>query len=152
MQSTPSTTTENERTLSALAHIGPILPMGLIVTLVILLTQTNKSQFITRNARQALVWQLVVMLFVFLGMMAYMPFYFSSFLQMMPQAGGPGSAAAFNANFNQLFAMQFAAICVEFGVIGAFGIVGVVKALRALKGEPGIYPLIGGFIERRITK
>jgi hypothetical protein len=126
--------------------------MGLIVTLVILLTQANKSQFVTRNARQALVWQLVLLLIIFLATAAYMPFYFSSFFQMMPQAGGPGSASAFNSNFNQLFAMQFAMICVEFGVIGAFGIVGVIKALRALKGEPGIYPLIGGFIERRIAK
>jgi hypothetical protein len=152
MQNIPSSTNESERTLSALAHIGPILPMGLIVTLVILLTQTNKSQFVTRNARQALIWQLVLMLIVGLGMMVYMPFYFSSFFQMMPQAGGPGSAAAFNSNFNQLFAMQLGAICIEFGVIGVFGIVGVIKALRALKGEPGIYPLIGGFIERRIAK
>ncbi|MEO6060779.1 MAG: DUF4870 domain-containing protein [Thermoflexales bacterium] len=145
-------TTESERTLSAVAHIGPILPMGLIVTLVILLTQANKSKFATRNARQALVWQLILLLVIMVVTAAYMPFYFSSFFQMMPQIGGPNSNAGFTSSFNQLFAMQFAAICVQFGVIGAFGIVGVIKALRALKGEPGVYPLIGAFIERRISQ
>jgi len=79
--------TQDERIMAALAHASAILPFwGLIGAIVIWATQKEKSRFVGFQALQVIAYQIVLILFSFLGFGCYMCSFFGTFM-LMPLGG-----------------------------------------------------------------
>lgn len=144
------TPSDNERTFSAIMHIAPILPLGIIVTILLLVTQGKTSAFLLRHGRQALAWQIVQMLLSMMAAAIYIPFYFQRFFQIIPWRTAATSKPDIAA-FDQLFRMQMTFMSGTMCVLGIFFIVSAFQAIKALRGEAATYPLIGNLIERLVS-
>lgn len=139
--------TQEERLMAALAHGAILLSWwGLIVSIIIWVTQREKSEFVRREVPQAIGWQLTSMLTFFAGMFCYMLSIFSIVF------GAVGTASASGGPPPDAFAaFGFFPFCV-FGMIFllffSFIAIGFYGAYKNLSGESFEYPLVG----RRVTE
>ena len=146
-ETTNSTPTQDERVMGALAHIGTFIPtIGVIIPIVIWITQKDKSRYAAFQALQAAAYQLALLLLWFLGMACYMG---SIFLMV------PVIAMSQSSNFNPEMLFAF----LPLGIIGFIGlfwlaslIYGIVAAVRTFQGKDFRYILIGKQIERFYSK
>jgi uncharacterized protein len=144
--------TQDERIMAALSHIAAIIPfMGVIAPIVIWVTQKDKSRYVGFQALQAMAYQILDILVMFLGYACYMVFFFGTF----------ASAALFAATSNKDPMMNSPELfmILPFGVILLLGIsqmmvilYGIVAAIFSLQGKPFRYLIIGKRIERYIQK
>jgi uncharacterized Tic20 family protein len=138
--------TQDERVMSALAHISVLLPlMGVIAPIVIWVTQKDKSQYVAFQSLQALAYQLTMIVAWFIGMGCYMLSFFGTFLTI-PFASGP------TQSLSPLFSLGFMIPFFVFGVIMIGGflfvIYGVIGAVMCFQGKPFRYWIIGRQVER----
>ncbi len=125
-------------TLAGLAHLS-VFFAPIVLPLIVWLTQRNKSAYIARQGKQAFFWHLIfsggTAVLVILGYVVFL----ASFLPNAALNGssGPGD---FGGAFAGLFAVWGIVILLSIVDI-VFGIIGAVKAFR---GEPFSYPLLGG--------
>jgi len=149
--------TQDERVMAALAHASVILPFwGLIGAIVIWATQKEKSRFVSFQALQVIAYQLVHILFGFLGLGCYMCSFFGTFMLMplgmfaaegAPEAEGiVGMILAILAFFPFCIMGLFILAMVLFIVYGMYG------AARVLQGEDFRYALIGRRLEQYMNR
>ncbi len=139
---------KDERTNAALAHGSIVLgifsrgTLGILVALLIWITQRGKSRFAARQAAQALVYQglgLVVILATWLGWG----------ILLAGSAIAPALLSPHNPEALQPFTMVPAIllIVVPFAVMIAWVVCGVYAAVQVWHGKDFSYPIVGGWIK-----
>jgi uncharacterized Tic20 family protein len=137
-----------------LAHGGVLVPtFGVLIPLIIWITQKDRSEYIKFQSLQAAIWQLLV----FIAQILLAGCYFVSFFLMFPiglLAEGdlfyvdPSSGGAMAGGI----VLLFFCLLVLFGVGGlaylGFGIAGIVQSLQ---GKDFHYPFVGRWVENQIT-
>lgn len=139
--------TQDERIMGALPHISVLIPyIGVIVPIMIWVTQKDKSRFVYLQALQAAAYQLVLFVATLLGWGCYI----LSFVLLIPtmvfiQPGSEWPALA----------VTFIPFCV-LGLIGLgwlfFLIYGIVAAIQVFQGKDFRYIVIGDQVERFMQK
>lgn len=140
---------QNDQIMGALAHITVLFPMmGIIAPIVIWATQKDKSEFVAFQALQAVVYQLVIILGWFAGMLLYMCSFFVGVLAI-PAFGG--SEEAFHL---PILGMFFPFII--FGGMMLIGVIyvvyGVYAAVKVFQGVDFRYAVIGRRLESYLEK
>lgn len=150
--------TQDERVMAALAHASVILPFwGLIGAIVIWATQKEKSRFVSFQALQVIAYQLVLILFGFLGFGCYMCSFFGTFMLIPLGMFAAESVSEAEGIIGMILAMltTFFPFCVMglFILAGALFIVyGMYGAARVLQGEDFRYALIGRWLEQYMNQ
>lgn len=142
-QPTPS---QDDKIVSALAHAAAILPMwGLLVSILIWVTQREKSEYIRQQALQALAWQAVQICLFLGGMVLYMGSFFIMFgTTMFWDDSAMGMPPGF---FLPFCVMGFIVISFVITII-----VALYAAVRNLQGRPFTYPIIGARVQAYLAK
>jgi uncharacterized protein len=139
--------------MAALSHITALLPfMGVVVPIVIWVTQKDKSPYVAFQALQAMTYQITMILAWFVGMACYMSSFFGLFLgtAVVPSFASSASAEAW-------FVLPFMLLpFVTLGLIFvggmAFVIYGLIGGVMALQGKEFRYVVIGWRIERYLEQ
>ena len=131
---------QESRLLAALAH-GSIVAqgMGILIGVVIYLTQREKSRYAALQALQAAVYQFFILV-VTIGM--WMAWGVLLSLSMIPLMGNP------NADPGLLFWVSMIGMVVPFLFMIAFGLYGLWAALRTWQGHDFHYIVIGRWMDR----
>lgn len=138
-------TDSNERITAAMAHGSIIVPtFGIIVPILIWVTNKDKSKYVAYHALQGLSLQVTMLLYTLLGGICYMFSFMGFFLTDFT-----------NTPSNQPPAFIF----VPFGVMGLmllgmflFYVYGIFAALMVALGKNFQYPLIGRLAERIVVQ
>jgi len=138
---------QDDKIVAALAHAAAVLPLwGLLVSILIWVTQREKSEYIRQQSMQALAWQ-VLQIWIFLGGMVL---YVSSFslvfgsiflLQEVPSDAPPPGFFVPVCVFGLIFLSFFVTI-----------VVALYAAVRNLQGHPFIYPIVGPRVQNYLTR
>ncbi|MBN1537095.1 MAG: DUF4870 domain-containing protein [Anaerolineales bacterium] len=140
----PQTTDQNERILAALSHATALIPMvGVIAPIVIWATQKDKSEYVAFQALQAIVYQFIMIVAYFIGMMGYI-----LSIPVMIFFGELGSNRFSDAAW--IFPMLI--MVVIFGGGAFFILYGGIAAVMAFLGRKFRYILIGVWIEKTMQK
>ena len=136
----------NDRIMAALAHITVIMPFwGLIVPVIIWITQKEKSKFVVFQAIQAAMYQLLLVFAYFLGMLCYMVSFFSVFI-FLP----------FTQTGSEFFPLPFIIPMVVIGFLFLgyfiFIIYAGVAVVMIFQGKEFHYILIGNWLERFLSQ
>jgi uncharacterized Tic20 family protein len=142
-------TDQNDQIMGALAHITVLLPMmGIVAPIVIWATQKDKSEFVAFQALQAVIYQLVIILGWFAGMVLYMCSFFGIFLTI---PGMEVSDGEFPLPLLGMFIPMLIMGCMFlFGII--YVVYGVVAAIRVFQGVDFRYAVIGRRLESYLEK
>lgn len=138
----------NERSLAAFAHISIILgPMtnyvgGLIVALIIWVTQREKSAFVAAQALQALAYQMLMFGITIAAWMLWGVIYMLSFL---PWIVAPETDAA-----PITFWFGLGSIIFPCGISILAVLIGLWAGVRAFQGHDFRYPLLGNWIATKL--
>ena len=143
----PTLPTQDERIMGALPHISVLIPyIGVIVPIMIWVTQKDKSRFVYIHALQAAAYQLVLFVATPLGWGCY----FLSFVLLIPT-----KALIQPSSEWPVLAVTFIPFCV-LGLIGLgwllFLIYGIVAAIQVFQGKDFRYIVIGDQVERFMQK
>jgi uncharacterized Tic20 family protein len=151
METTPSTTLpdQEERIMAALSHGSALLPMiGIILPIIIWVTQKEKSKYVAFQALQAAGYQVLMILAGFVGMGCYMVSIFGVF-----GGGILATNSGRNLGIGELF-MFFPFLV--FGLIFCGGFLFIAYALfgavMALQGKDFRYLLVGSQVEKFLQK
>jgi uncharacterized Tic20 family protein len=139
---------QDERILAALAHGAILLPIyGIIIPIIIWITQKEKTRYVSFQSLQALVFHLTLLFLYVIGMLCY----FGSFIGMF---GGMFLAESSRNEWMTVLPGMFPfAVLGGFACIGVFFVIyGAVGAILSLVGKDFHYVLIGNFIESRLQK
>jgi uncharacterized Tic20 family protein len=137
-------TTQDERVMAALAHAAIILPnIGVIVPLVIWLTQKDKSRFVAFQALQALAYHVILFIGWFLAIGCYIAFIFGL---VFTTAGFSSSTPGLEYGFLLPFLGFGFIMLVSLG----FVIYGLIGAVMTLQGRDFHYVFIGDWLARRV--
>jgi len=150
--------TQDERIMAALAHASVILSFwGLIGAIVIWATQREKSRFVGFQALQVIVYQLVLIVFGFLGFGCYMCSFFGMFA-LIPS----GIVVARDVpEAEDIIGMLMATLTTffPFCIMGILSLVWVAfvayslyGAARVLQGYDFRYALIGRRLEQYLNR
>ena len=128
---------DNQTIMAGLAHLS-IFFGALIVPLILWLVNRGKAPYAAQQSKQAFFFHVVVVVVEFIVIGVFLAIFFTSMFTFASSAAYSDQppAAFFGGIFifyGALFAIQIVAI--------VFGIIGAVKAF---KGEPFHYPLMGG--------
>lgn len=139
----PPPATSNERWLTALAHAGILIPtFGLAAPLVVWLAQRQKSAFLTFQALQALMFQLLLSVAGVIG----------GFLSAILTLGVSLLAIALGSisQSETPFLIMTAGIWLILGVLlcalGLFVLLGLIAAIACAGGANFRYPLLGDWL------
>jgi len=142
-----TTITKDERTNAVLAHGGILLgifsrgTLGILIALLIWVTQRGKSRFAARQAAQALVYQLVGLVVILAVWLAWGFLLAGSiFVPVLLNPNQPESLQP----FTMIPAMVL--ILVPFAVMMAWVVYGVYAAVQVWHGKDFRYPVIGGWV------
>jgi hypothetical protein len=136
--------TPDERIMAALSHASIILPMtGLIVPVLIWVTQKAKSTYVSFQSVQSIAYHIVLILFGFLGGICYGCSFFGAFFPFV--LSGPGSDSGGPPPF---FFLPFGVIGLFFLGYFALMIYGIVGAVLTLQGKDFKYLVVGERVER----
>jgi uncharacterized Tic20 family protein len=141
-----STYTSEERIWAGLAHLSVLLfGWGVIVPVVVWITQREKSRFASFQALQALAYQLLAMLF-------YMV---CSFGVMIPALGIQFFflfTSEPTTDFMPLVAFTpLLGTLLVFCVMGLYVLVGIVGGIMSFTGKDFQYPLLGNWMARYLS-
>ena len=139
MNSTPTT---EERLMAAISHAGVIVSSpGILVGVVIWLTQREKSPFAARQGMQAAVYQLLG----FLGLIAlwflWGIFYFLTFIPIIMNPNQYQDAPP------PIFFVGMGAMIIPFGFMIVWGLYGLWGAFSCLQGRDFNYAIIGKYLK-----
>ena len=139
--------TQDERIMGALPHLSVLIPyIGVIVPIMIWVTQKDKSRFVYLQALQAAAYQLVLFVATLLGWGCYI----LSFVLLIPTIALIQPSSEW-----PVLAVTFIPFCV-LGLIGLgwllFLIYGIVAAIQVFQGKAFRYIVIGDQVERFMQK
>jgi uncharacterized Tic20 family protein len=148
-------TDPNDRIMAALAQVTVLLPLiGVIAPIVIWVTQRDRSRYVSFQALQAVVYQLLMVLFWVLGMGCYMFSFFGTFLLTIPLASASNGSADPEVGLLAMIPIFF-----PFAVLGLmmfgfliFIVYGCIAAVLVFKGKDFRYFLIGNWLARYLQK
>jgi uncharacterized Tic20 family protein len=146
--STPTYTSE-ERILAAVSHASVIMfGWGLIVPVIVWITQREKSRFASFQALQTLAYQLtqiiVYQIVYFLAMIPFFGFIFITILLTESKHAEPSPYLVF-IGVLLLF-------LIIFGSMGLYVLIGLVGAVACIGGKDFRYPILGNWIARYLTR
>ena len=144
--STSAHADQEQRLLAALSHASVFFAgIGIVVPIVVYVTQQAKSKSTTFHALQALVYQLVGMVLTFLFPVCLVGLVFiTAFVPTLTE-----SAVTFEQYMGvNLIFMSAAILALMLGGI-AFIIYGMIGAVQAYQGKDFRYALIGRWVEKR---
>jgi uncharacterized Tic20 family protein len=133
-----------ERLLAALSH-GSILAqgVGLLVGVLVYVTQREKSRYAAFQALQAAVFQLINLIIVMGLWLVWGVFYGLSMIPLIRL-----SETAPDAPPPPIFWWGLGSMVLPFAVMVVVGLVGLWGALRSWQGREFRYPLLGAWLER----
>ncbi len=132
------------RLLAALAHGSIFLQgAGIIVGVVVYLTQREKSKYAAFQALQAAVFQLINMILIVAMWIVWTLFYFLSLIPVIQAAD-----AAPNAPPPPIFWIGMGSMVIPFAVMIVIGLYGLWAALRTLQGKDFRYLILGSALEK----
>lgn len=140
------TPTQDERVMSALAHVSALIPMmGVIAPIVIWATQKDKSKYVAFQSLQALAYQLSMIVASFVGWGCYMLSFFGTFLPIIFTSSE--NSESIPPAFFVTFFFPFFIIAII--MVGGFGLIayGIFGAVMAFQGKPFRYLVIGRRVE-----
>ena len=133
-------TTEN-RLLAALAHGSVVIQgVGLLVGVLVYVTQRDKSRYAAFQALQAAVYQLVNLILIGVLWVLWAAFYTLSITSMLSQ---PRMAAP-----PPIFLVSLGSMLIPFGLMLLVDLFGLWGAVRSWQGKEFRYPLLGGWLDR----
>jgi uncharacterized Tic20 family protein len=143
--------TQDERIMAALSHVTALIPlMGVIAPIIIWATQKEKSKYVSFQALQALVYQIVNVVVMILGYGCYFASFFAALIAM-PLLDSMADVEM--VEFSLLFVIFPISVMILFGVLELFFILyGIVAAVFVLQGKPFKYLVIGKRLERYLQK
>lgn len=147
-QSTPS---QDDRVMAGLAHITAIIWfIGVIVPIVIWVTQKDKSRYVAFQALQAIIYQMIMIVAWFIGMAVYMVSSFGFVFPMILLSSS--NSGPITILFTILgFLIPFAVLgLIIFGGF-AFILYAIIAAIMGFQGKPFRYLLIGNWVTRFMT-
>jgi uncharacterized Tic20 family protein len=144
MSQQPSTPTAEARLLAALAHGSVVFQgLGILVGLLVYVTQREKSRYAALQALQAAVYQFVSLLAVVALWVIWSLFYGVSIVQMISQAQAMPDAAP-----PPLFWISLSGMALPLLIAVVIGLYGLWAAIRVWQGRDFRYILIGRWLER----
>ncbi len=144
-QVTTAEPTQNDRIMAALAHATAIIPMmGVIAPIVIWATQKDKSEYVAFQALQATVYQFLIILVWFGGMVLYMGTFFLVFI--------PATIASQSQAFPVFFFLPFLVMGGLMLAMLAMIVYGLVAAALTLQGRDFRYILLGNQIKKFLSR
>jgi uncharacterized Tic20 family protein len=134
---------KEERILSALAH-GSIVAQGLgiLVGVVLYVTQRDRSERVAFQALQAAVYQFVSLLVTVGLWMAWLVFHGISYIPLFQ------NPEAFEENPPTFFFITLAAMVVPLALTMVWWLYGLLGALQTLRGRKFRYAVIGRLLDR----
>ncbi len=133
--------TLESRILAGLAHASIVVQgLGILVGVVLYVTQREKSRWVAFQALQAAVYQLLSMILVVALWVVWGVFYAISFIPIMNLPD--------NAPPPPIFWIGMGSMVIPLAVMVIIGLIGLWGGLRAFQGHDFHYPLIGGWLER----
>jgi uncharacterized Tic20 family protein len=141
--------TGDERLMAGLAHAGILLNLftnglgGIVVALVIWLTQRDKAPWVGFQALQALVYQLLGAAVLFLSFMCWFAVWFGT---LIPAMVNPGRYADVPPPG---FLASFVLLCIPFTIGVVWTLYGLWGALRAGQGADFRYVVLGDILARQ---
>lgn len=139
-----------DRWAAALCHLGALAPlMGLLVALVVWITQKERSPLLRFQALQALVFQGIAGLAYLLFSIGIAFFYFVLFFPMVILSENVGRGGeVFLSIFVILFGLFMVVVLfVTLIIVPAYYILALLAAWRMVKGRDFRYPLIGRLVD-----
>lgn len=147
MMDEKQTPSQDDKVVGALAHAAAILPMwGIVVPVLIWVSQREKSEYIRQQASQALAWQIAQLSLMFGGFIIYMGSFFLMFgsiffLNNMPTDAPPPGF------FLPFCVMGFILLTMLITIV-----VGLYAAVRTLQGQNFTYPIVGQRVRAYLAK
>ena len=139
----PSTPNRDERTMATLAHASIVaFGMGIIASVVIWVTQKERSRYVAFQALQATVYHIIGFCIFLAGMLCWLLLYFASFIPLMISA----TEGSNDVPLGFILAMLLMVIPLIF--MGLWVIGGLWGAIRAFQGKDFRYSVIGDQVER----
>lgn len=127
-----------ERQMAAIAHGSVIVTgPGIIVGVLIWLTQKEKSPYAAAQAMQAAVYQLLGMIAIVILWIAYSIFVLIATLPIMQHP------AQYEDTLPPLFWVSMASMLIPFVIMGVWWLYGLWGALQCWRGKDFRYALIG---------
>ncbi len=134
----------DQKLMALLSHLSILIPnIGILVPVIIWLTNKEKSDFLKFHALQAIFFQLIffilMMLFIFIGvimMLAAIPWFE---LSSSPEPG-------------ILFFLSMVFMFMYFPLWIIFGIYAIIASIKSYTGKIFKYALIGKIVERKVYK
>ena len=127
--------TSDEKTMATLAHVLQLVG-GWIAPLIIFFVKRD-SKFVAFHAMQALLWQLILMVFWFGAMIVWVATIFSFAFSHA------ANAAPAHPPSLRFFLGIFALWIVAFGIMGLNLFLAIYFGIKASRGEWASYPIIG---------
>lgn len=129
---------KEERLLAAIAHGVVVLTgPGVVVGVLVWLTQKEKSAYASAQAMQAAVYQLLGMVAIMVLWIAYTVF---AVIAMLPVMQNP---AQYEDALPPLFWWSMASMLIPLALMGVWWVYGLWGALKCWRGESFRYALIG---------
>lgn len=133
-----------ERLMAALAHGSIVVNgLGILVGLVVWITQREKSAYAAEHGLQAAVYQLLGMIVIVALWVAWGIFYAISFIPMIQHAERYKDAPP------PIFWVGFSSMVIPFAVMIVWGAYGLWGAYKAWRGEEFRYVIIGSRLAGR---
>ena len=129
------------RLLAALAHAGILTQgLGMIVGVVVYITQREKSRYVAFQGLQAAVFQVFSLLVVIASWVVWTACYTLSFIPLI--TSGSEEPGAF-------FWVATGSMIIPLVIMLLFGLMGLIGALRVWQGADFRYPIVGNWLEER---
>lgn len=138
---------QDERIAGALAHVGALIPaIGLLIPILIWITQKDRSRFSGFQALQAAAYQLILLLAAFLGWGCYVGSFLISFVLLALTKNSVGWAASlpFFIPFSILLGMGLGWL--------VFVLYAIRAAVQTFRGRDFRYLIIGWRIDGFLHK
>jgi len=136
--------THEEKLMALISHLSVIIPnIGIIVPIIIWLTQKEKSNFTRFNSLQAIFFQLffllIMMICIFVGIILMI-------ISMMPLIGNPSSEPG------SLFFVSMIFMFLYFPIWFIFSVYALIGSILSYKGKNFKYIVIGRIIENKVYR
>ncbi len=140
--------TKEDRIAAALAH-GLIIAnlMGVLAAAVIWLLERDRSKWAAFQALQATVYQFVVLLVTMASWVFWTVLFTVSFIPIMANPAAYEGAAP-----PPLFFISMASMVIPFAIMGILMLYGLVGGFLVLTGRDFRYFILGGLLERFLSK
>lgn len=148
----PLNADKEDQWMAAMGHASAILLLwGLFTPFVIWLTQKDSSSRLRFQSLQAVIYQLLAVVGYFAFMALYMFMFFALFAGVILMSGSPQESTG------AVFVLIFLGVMLIFMLVFALAVptyhlFAMIAGIQVAKGKDYRYPLLGGFLAKRIER